>query len=176
MRKRLTQDLYPASFPTSGSQILNVTVSDTELINCTARVMTSTCDLDQIRGRKKGSNCSVASGFCQGACRPAMGICRVNVDARISQQRRNHRGVASIRSPYERRPAITICRVHVEARRNQQRRDRLCVASMRHLHERRPANTICRVHVEARICQQRRDRLGMVSICLLYTSPSPRDS
>ena len=42
-------------------------------------------------------------------------ICRVHVEARRSQQRRDRLGVASIRRPHEHRPSITICRVHVQA-------------------------------------------------------------
>eukprot|EP00964_Phaeocystis_antarctica_P034724 scaffold19782_cov57-Phaeocystis_antarctica.AAC.1 len=95
---------------------------------------------------------------------------RVHVDARRSQQRRDHLGVASTRRQHERRVAVIIecCSVHVEARSSQQHDDRFGVASSSRLYERRPANTICRVHVDARSSQQRRNRLDISASCRLH--------
>ena len=95
--------------------------------------------------------------------RPASTICRVHVEPRRSQQRRDRLGVASLHRLHERRLAITIF-INVEARRSQQRRDRLGVASNHRPHERRPASNSCRVHVEARRSQQCRDPIGVASI------------
>ena len=84
---------------------------------------------------EKGSNCNVSLPFRKGERRVAITICRVHVEARRSQQRRDRLGVASSRRQHERRVAMTICRVHVEARRSQQRDDSSSISTCRRTHE-----------------------------------------